>query len=126
VEDPVIFSAVTYLMVAISLRALIPIHYLRGFQYYKHVKYENAIVEFQKSYRFFSRYRFIDRYRYVILLSSNQISYLELTLVNMAFCHEQLGSNKKAKELYLQTLSLFPDSQIAKDALKLMSDMKKA
>lgn len=124
-DNPIILAAVTYLLLSITLRIIIPIHHRRGLRFYKLEQYEEAIKHFQKSSDFFEKYQFFDRYRYILMLSGNNMSYLEMGLLNMAFCFEQIGNNQKAKELYIKTLSLFPHCQMAKDALKLMAEMGK-
>ena len=47
---------------------------------------------------FFKRYNWIDKYRFVVLLSLSRISYTEMALANIAFCHGQLGEGGKSKE----------------------------
>ncbi len=43
-----------------------------------------------------------------------------MALVNIAFSYTQIGNGQKAKEYYKQALSEFPQSIIAKSALKMI------
>lgn len=117
VEQNLLYAAVTYLILAFALRLVALRHHYSGMRYYKNSSYAKAIPEFEKSFEFLSLYRWIDTYRYITMLSS-QNSYLEMALLNIAFCHAQLGDRMKAKENYIRTLTLFPDCQMAKDELK--------
>lgn len=117
VKQALLYAAVTYLVLAFALRMIALRYHYRGMNYYRHSNYEKAAQEFEKSLRFLTLYRWIDTYRYITMLSS-QNSYVEMALLNIAFCHARLGDRQKAKEYYIKTLTLFPDSQMAKDELK--------
>ena len=123
IVNPLLFSALTYLVIAFGIKAVILIYYKKGMIYYKDEEYGKAIQEFQKSFDLLMKHRWIDTYRYVAMLSS-QIPYLEMTSLNMAFCYRQIGDRTKAKELYIKTLSLFPDCEMAKDELKILDSIK--
>ncbi len=123
VEKSMLYAAVTYLVLAVALRLIALNHHMNGMRYYKHSDYMKSADEFQKSYDFLIKFRWIDTYRYVTMLSS-QISYLETALLNIAFCHGQAGDKNKAKEYYIKALTLFPDSQLAKDELKKLDAIK--
>ncbi|HPJ13611.1 MAG TPA: hypothetical protein PLJ39_00890 [Spirochaetota bacterium] len=118
-DDAFLFSAVTYFCLTFLLKLMIPINHRKGIKYFKSGNYEKAVLEFGKSRQFFTRHRWIDKYRSLFLLSSSRISYLEMAMINAAFCYSQNGEGKKSKELYEETLLMFPDSQIALSALKL-------
>jgi tetratricopeptide (TPR) repeat protein len=123
-SDPLLYGLVTYLIIFIVIRNIIPLNHRNGIRLYKTREYQKAILEFEKSYSFFEKHSWIDRYRYIVLLSSSRISYLEMALINMAFCYSQIGNGLKSKELYEKTLNMFPDSQIAKTALKMFESAK--
>ena len=125
VDNPLIFVAVSYLVIVISLQLILTFHYKKGFSYYKREDYNQAIPHFKKSSDFFLKHRWIDNYRNIILTSASPSSYLELSLINLADCYEHLEDNENAKKLYLQALSLFPGSEQAKAALNIMNVMKK-
>lgn len=123
-EYPVLFGALTYLLISVVVRQAIPRYHRKGIRLFKNSQYENAIIEFQKSYDFFRKYKWIDDYRYVVLLSSSRISYLEMSLINMAYCYGQLGQGSRSKEIYEKALAEFPDSQMAISALKMFDAAK--
>lgn len=126
VDNPLIFSPATYLVITLGMQLLFTINFRKGFSFYKKEQFENAIPEFQKSYDFYSKHRWLDNNRYIIMMSATQNTYLEMSLVDLAYSYEQLGNAEQAKELYLKTLSLFPESEMAKTALNIMNMMKKA
>ncbi|PHQ61052.1 MAG: hypothetical protein COC08_06375 [Maribacter sp.] len=53
------------------------------------------------------------------------MSYREMALANIGFCYSQIGDGIKSKEYYERTLKEFPESGLAKSALKMMSAMEK-
>ena len=77
--------------------------------------------EFERSYQFFTRHAWVDRWRYVALLTASRMSYREIALLNTAFCYSQIGDGKRSRDTYDQTLREFPDSQMAKTALRMMN-----
>jgi tetratricopeptide (TPR) repeat protein len=117
VDQSLLYAGVTYLVLAIVIRIIVLLHHYMGKIYYRRSEYEKAITEFEKSYAFLSKYRFIDTYRYVTILSS-QNSFIEMSLLNIAFCYLQMNVKKKAKEYYILTLNQFPDSPVATEELK--------
>lgn len=124
IGDPTTLGIIIYLIIALVVRRFIPRNQRRGISYVKSKEYDKALNEFENSYKFFTKYRWIDKYRFIVLLSSSRISYMEMALANMAFCHSQLGNGLKAKELYERTLKEYPDSQIAIAALKMFDAVK--
>ena len=119
VTEPFIFGFISYFILLLSLRRLVPRNHSRGISLIKRKKFKEALEEFKKSYDFFKRNKWIDKYRHIVMLSSSRISYTEMDLLNIAFCYGQLGDGKKAKEFYEKTLLEFPDSEIAKVSLKM-------
>jgi len=122
--DPFLYAVLVYLALSVGLKQFIPYYHRKGVRFYKKGEYEKAIVQFQASYDFFVRHQWIDKYRSVLLLSASRISYTEMALVNLAFCHSQLGNGSMSKELYEKVLSEFPDSQMAKTSLKMFDATK--
>jgi len=120
----VIPGALMYLAISLPLRFGVPHHHRKGIALFKKGLFEDAIPFFENSYSFFKRNSWIDKYRYVILLSSSQISYTEMALLNIAFCYGQSGDEKKSKTYYEKTLAEFPDSEIAKTSLQMFQAAK--
>jgi len=119
--NPVLVAAAAYLAMLFPLRWLVASHHRRGIALIKKGNFERAIDDFQKSYRFFREHPWVDTYRYVTLLSSSRVGYREMALVNIAFCHGQIGNGRKSKEYYERALAEFPESEIAKSALRMIA-----
>ena len=88
-------------------------------------RFEEAIEQFEASYAFFTRHGWVDTYRYLTLMSMSALSYREMALVNIAYCHGRLGHAEKTKEYYLRALAQFPQSAIAKACLTLIAAFEK-
>jgi tetratricopeptide (TPR) repeat protein len=121
VSDPFLNMILTYLIISISLRFLIPHDHRKGMSLVKQEKFAEAIDFFEKSYAFFSQHNWIDKFRFVTLLSSSRMCYKEMALVNIAFCYGQIGNGLKSKEYYERTLLEYPDNGIAKAGLNLIN-----
>jgi len=121
VSDPFLNMLLTYLIISLCLRFLIPRDHRNGMNLIKQEKFSEAIDFFKKSYDFFSRHNWIDKYRFVILLSSSKMCYKEMALANIAFCYGQIGNGLKSKEYYERTLQEYPDNGIAKAGLNLIN-----
>lgn len=124
VKNPILCGYLTYTFVFMSIRYVITKYHRKGMRFVKNIQYDNAIQEFQKSHEFFMKHKWIDKYRYVVLISSSRMSYLEMSMLNMAYCYAQLGKGSKSKELYKETLDQFPDSKMAESALKMFDSAK--
>ncbi len=123
-ENAVIHGAATYLIISYSLRSFIAKDHKNGMRNVKSGKFSEAIPDFEKSYNFFKQNNWIDKYRFLTLLSSSRMSYKEMALNNIAFSYGQSGNGEKSKEYYERTLVEFPESEIAKSALRLLNSMK--
>jgi tetratricopeptide (TPR) repeat protein len=127
IQDFILFGAATYLTLSLTLRKIIPKSHRKGIVFFKKREYEKAICEFEKSYEFFKRNEWIDKYRFLVLLSSSRASYIEMALLNIAFCYGQIGEGAKSKDYYESTLREFPGSQMAIVSLRMFdsfSDIK--
>jgi tetratricopeptide (TPR) repeat protein len=124
IRSPILFGAITYLIISILLRRLVPRSHRQGIKLFKNKDYEKAINYFKESYDFFNRHIWLDKYRFLILLSSSRISYKEMALLNMAFCNGQIGRGDEALKYYERTLSEFPDSEMAKASINMFNTAK--
>ncbi len=124
-EKAFLFGAMTYLLISFSLRNLIPKDHRSGIKKNNSEKFEEAIPHFEKSYAFFKKYEWIDKYRFITLLSASKMSYREMALANIGFCYSQMGDGTKSKDYYERKLKEFPESGLAKSALKMTSAMEK-
>ena len=123
---PWAIGAGVYLVLSISLRYFVARAHRRGIGEFKRQNYSAALPAFQESYDFFTRNAWIDRYRYLALLSSSRICYREMALLNVAFCHVQLGDGVRAEEYYRRTLDEFPDSEMARSSLRMIEAVKES
>jgi tetratricopeptide (TPR) repeat protein len=123
-QNAILPGVIIYLAISFPLRFGIPHHHRKGIALFKQGAFAEAIPFFEKSYLFFKKYSWVDRYRYVTLLSSSQISYREMALLNIAFCHGQSGDGKKSRDYYEKTLYEFPDSEMAKASLQMFQSAK--
>lgn len=53
----------------------------------------------------------------------SRMTYTEMTLLNTAFCYTRIGEGALAIEYYGKTLVQFPDSEMAKSALRMMHSL---
>jgi len=116
----IMLGCAIYLVYSIGSRRLIASAHRSGIRLTKQGKFQEAIQQFERSYQFFARHNWIDQLRSLVLMSPSAISYREMALVNIAFCHGQLGNAESAKEYYSKTLQEFPDSVMAKASLKMI------
>lgn len=114
-------GVVVYWAIHFILEFCIPHNHRKGILLCKKGSYIQAIEEFKKSYNFFCKHTWIDKYRYLTLQSSSRASYAEMALINIAYCYVQSNNIKLAKEYYQKALELFPDSEMAKGALNMLS-----
>lgn len=120
VRDPFVFGALTYLILSFGLKNLLTKDHRQGINLVKQQKFADAIHYFEKSVNFFSKNAWVDKYRSLTLLSPSKMSYREMDLCNIAFCHSQTGDGLKAKEIYRQTLGDYPENGMARAGLNML------
>lgn len=123
-KEPILYGAITYLAVSMSLRFFVPKSHREGIRLNNEHLFEEAIPKFEKSYKFFSEYNWIDEYRYITLFSSSKMNYKEMALCNIAFCYSQIGNGQKAIEYYKKAIKEFPESGLAQAGLKMLTSME--
>ena len=119
-DEPAIWAAMVYLVLAYSLRYFVPLDHRRGMRALKEGEYEKAIVYFDRSFAFFSINRWIDRFRVFTTFSVSKLCYREIAMVNKAFALVCLERKEEAKVLYEQCLNEYPKNNISFYALKMM------
>lgn len=112
-NDALIVGAIVYLFYSWGVKSTLTHHHKTGIERAHAGDFADAIHRFEQSYTFFSEHPWIDRWRYAVLLSSNQCSYREMALVNIAFCYVQLGRREDALHYYQRALEQFPNSTLA-------------
>ena len=116
-----ILGASIYLAYSFGSRYILAAAHRAGIRLSRHGRFKEAIACYEQSYDFFSRYHWIDRYRSVVLMTPSAISYREMALINIAFCHGQLGNGDAAKQYYEKALDEFPDSVMARAGLGMVN-----
>ena len=122
-ENPAVMGSLAYISVSVVTRRTATLHHRIGMAHLRKEELAPALERFKQSYDFFSRSRWVDNWRYVTLMSSSRISYQEMALLNIAYCYGQLGEEAMAKEFYQKTLHQFPDSAMAKAAIKMLDSV---
>ena len=122
-DEPFIFGALTYSLLAFGLRNLIATNHRQGMRFVKQQKFADALPCFEKSVDYFTKNNWVDKYRYLTLLSSSKMSYKEMGLCNIAFCYSQTGNGQKAKEIYEQALKEFPENGLAIAGLNMLKSV---
>jgi tetratricopeptide (TPR) repeat protein len=121
---PIFISCGLYLLYSYGSRLLLIRPHREGIRLFNQRKYKEAIARFEESYRFFSAHSWIDRYRSLTLMTPAAMGFREMALINLAACYFLLGNTAKAKAYYEQALSEFPDSQMAKTALRQLEQIE--
>jgi len=116
---PIVTGVVAYLLLWMGIQLTVLAQPRRAIRLLKRKDFVAAIPELEEIYAFFTRHLWIDKYRYLTLLVSSRMSYREMALINLAYCHAQNGNGAKSKEYYQRALDEFPDSEIAQSALKM-------
>lgn len=116
----VVVGAGIYVALSVSLRCVLARHHRTAIRYCRRKHYDQAIPEFQKSAMFFRDHEWIDRFRAITMLSAAGMRYREMALLSLGFCYAQVGDGPSSRQSYEQCLIDFPDSEMAKSALRLM------
>ena len=112
VTNYIIVGLALYFLLSIYLKILIPRWHRKGVFYVKKGALQDAILAFEKSYDFFRGNQWVDRYRAFILLSTSQLSYMEMALVNIIYCYQQLGDQNMARKYIKKLKEEFPDNKL--------------
>ena len=118
----VVYGAIGQMALWLVIRNTYAKSHRSGIDLVKQEKYADAIPFFADSYEQFKKNSWVDKYRH-FLGSSSKLSYKEMDLNNIAFCYGQIGEKEKSIEYYRRTLTEYPDSGIAKAALKMIETM---
>jgi tetratricopeptide (TPR) repeat protein len=118
-----IFGALTYSILAISLRNFIAKEHRHGFKLVKQQKFAEAIPLFENSVHFFTQHAWVDKYRFLTLLSASKLTYKEMGLCNIAFCYSQTNNVQKAIEYYELVLKEFPNNGMAITGLRMINSI---
>jgi hypothetical protein len=110
-----------FVLYGLSAQRLFLSNHRRGVRLMKDGQLEEAIDEFEASYRYFQTHPAIDSFRAITTGSGSAVSYREMALLNIAFCYCLLGEGQKARSSYESTLSEFPKSVWANAAMTIIN-----
>lgn len=118
----IMYGAIGQIILWFIIRNTYAKFHKKGMDLVRQEKYADAIPFFVDSYKMFTKYSWVDKYRH-FFGSSSKMTYKEMDLNNVAFCYGQIGEKEKSIEYYRRTLTEYPDSGLAKAALKLIDTM---
>lgn len=124
-EAYVYYALVSYLVFSFGLRYFLAGDQRKGMTLLRNHYFEAALPYFERSVAFFTKNEWVDKYRYITLLASSRMSYREMGLCNMAYCYSQMDERQKAKALYEQIHTEYPENGIAISALEMIRDLEK-
>jgi tetratricopeptide (TPR) repeat protein len=122
-RNGVLWGIAAYVLYSLASRDIIAHAHRAGIRLTKQKRFAEAIPKFQESLAFFERHAWIDRFRPIVLLSSSAMSYQEMALVNIAFCHTQIGQGAEGRRYYEKCLQRFPNSGLAASALRMLDSV---
>jgi len=93
----------------------------RGLQLMAEERYAEAAVAFEAGFQFFEEHRSLDRHRAITMLDHSEMDWREIMLANTASNHAMAGNKARAIELYEHCLQLYPESRLAKPALRFLT-----
>jgi hypothetical protein len=115
---PILTGTLTYLIVGFLARLVFTRHHRQGMYLAQEGLFDEAVVEFQKSYEFFSANQWVDWWRFGLMLSSSRTSYREMALLNIAYCDMWNDRAEDGIRTYLRIVEEFPDNGMAWTAIK--------
>ena len=120
----VFFGSMAYLIYSYASRQIFARDHRKGVRLSRTGRFGEAIPFHQRSYDFFSHHAWIDRFRAITMMSPSAMSYREMALLNIAFAHSQIGDGKTAKAYYERAIQEFPQSGMARAALRFIHSVE--
>lgn len=122
--DSLLLGIAAYLVLLFASRALLTRHHRKGIRQVKKERLTEAILHFEASLRFFTDHPLLDRWRAVVIFSASALSYRDLALCNLAYCHGQLGDKERMKHFYQQAIALNPENPFAASSLRMIETVE--
>jgi tetratricopeptide (TPR) repeat protein len=119
-DEPALWAGMLYLVCAYGLRYFVSLDHRKGMRALRQGKYEDALIDFERSFEFFSKHPWIDRYRMFTVFSVSKLCYREMAMVNKAFVLVCLNRKEEAKALYEACLKEYPKNNVAYYGLKML------
>ena len=119
---PGLFAAtVIYFILQMLLQRRAKSFQTAGLKLMAEERHREAAAMFEAGYRYFSERRWTDRYRAISMLDHTGMDWREIMLANMATNLAMAGDRERAIELYKHCLELYPESRLAKPALRFLT-----
>ena len=115
-----IIAALGYAVFCRVMRSLLTRDQALGMKAYQAQHFDDAILHFDNSYRFFSAHRKLDAWRSLIFGVASRDSYRIIALCNKAYCYGQTARGLVAMELYEQVLNEDPNCMLARASLTML------
>jgi tetratricopeptide (TPR) repeat protein len=113
-------AALGYLIFNRLMRSLLTRDHILGMRAYHAQQFDDAILHFDNSYRFFSTHRKVDAWRSLLLGVASRNPYRIIALCNKAYCYGQMGRGPEAIKLYEQVLGEDPNCLLAQSSLTML------
>ena len=94
-DEPALWAAMIYLILAYGLRYFVPIHHRKGLRELKQENYSQALLYFEKSIEYFTAHPWIDRFRVFTIFSASKLTYRQMGLMYKEMCLEGLKGRKE-------------------------------
>src|SRR5438552_17429496 len=110
-------AALAYLVFCRVMRSWLTRDHILGMKAYQAQHFDEAILHFDNSYRFFSAHRKVDAWRSMLFGVASWNPYRTIALLNKAYCCGQTQRGQEAIELYERVLNEGPDWKSAEASL---------
>ncbi len=113
-------AALEYLIFCRLMRLMLTRDHIAGMRAYQAQHFDDAILHFDNSYRFFSEHCKLDAWRSLLLGVASRNPYRIIALCNMAYCYGQTARGQEGMKLYKQVLDEDPDCTLAQTSLAML------
>ena len=113
-------AALAYLIFCRVMRSWLTRDHILGMKAYQAQRFDEAILHFDNSYRFFSAHRKVDAWRSMLFGVASWNPYRTIALLNKAYCCGQTQRGPEAVELYERVLNEDPDCKSAQASLTML------
>ncbi|PYS61407.1 MAG: hypothetical protein DMF76_11075 [Acidobacteria bacterium] len=113
-------AALVYLIFCRLMRSWLTRDHILGMKAYHAQHFDEAILHFDNSYRFFSAHRKVDAWRSMLFGVASPNAYRTIALLNKAYCYGQTRRGTEAIELYERVLNEDPECRLAQASLSML------
>jgi hypothetical protein len=113
-------AALGYLIFCRVMRSLLTRDHILGMRAYQAQHFDDAILHFDNSHRFFSAHRKLDAWRSLFFGVASGNPYRIIALCNKAYCYGQTARGPEAIKLYEQVLNEDRNCMLAQASLTML------